>query len=100
MRESSGLSTTDPLFGRLPGALNRGPFQPPSGSIMGNALRSTNIHLARKSPCRGVARPAWDQRPFCMAFFSRRGRRDLFFGANFGIFVDFVAGVIWAAVSP
>lgn len=36
---------------------------------------------------------------FCRAFFSRRGRRDLFFGANFGIFVDFMLGAICGAVS-
>ena len=57
-------------------------------------------HLAVLSPCRGLAPPAWGQRPFCLAFFSRLGRRDLFFLANFGIFVDFVLRAIWGADSP
>jgi hypothetical protein len=45
-------------------------------------------------------RPAWYQRLFCLAFFSRLGRRDLPFFANFGIFVDFIRGAIWGAGSP
>src|SRR5690349_15880954 len=62
-------------------------------------LTKAEIHLAGLSPCRGLAPPAWDQRPFCMAFFSRLGRRDLFFLANFGIFGDFTRGAIWGAGS-
>ena len=30
---------------------------------------------------------------FCRAFFCLRGRRDLFFGASFPIFTDFVDGL-------
>ena len=39
---------------------------------------------------------------FCRAFFWRRGRRDLFLGRSFPIFIDFVAGLIAAgdAVVP
>ena len=55
---------------------------------------------ARWLPCRGLARPAWDQRALCLAFFSRLGSRDLFFLASFGTFVDFMLGTIWGADSP
>jgi hypothetical protein len=38
---------------------------------------------------------------FCLAFFCRRGKRDLFFGASFGTFTDFVDGLTAAtAASP
>ena len=39
---------------------------------------------------------------FCRAFFCRRGRRDLFFGCSFPIFIDFLAGLVAAgdAVVP
>jgi len=30
---------------------------------------------------------------FCLAFFCLRGRRDLFFGASFAFFTDFVDGL-------
>ena len=35
----------------------------------------------------------WRPAAFCWAFFCRRGRRDLFFGASFGIFSDLVDGL-------
>jgi hypothetical protein len=55
---------------------------------------------SEKSPCSRIGPLlAWDQRPFCLAFFSRLGKRDLFFLANFGIFVDFLLGAIGSADS-
>src|SRR4051794_32624047 len=36
--------------------------------------------------------PACHQPTFCRAFFSRLGRRDLFFFGNFGILADFIRG--------
>jgi len=56
--------------------------------LVGRVVRMSRI---------GAASPG--QRPFCLAFFSRRGRRDLFFGANFGIFVDFLLGAIGGAAA-